>query len=214
MPNWCYNSLCVCGDKEQLADFVSKTIIPQNMLSEEDYDERHKFTFNILHPTPPALEGDCSPLRRLPAEDDDQFKERMAENKRLYGAEDWYHWHINNWGTKWDCSSTCVTQLDDTNLNVQFHTAWSPPVEWFEKVIPMYPLLHFDLIFDEEGQQFCGRMTGAYGEYDLEIGEPYYTDEDDKIVVYDTDKHLWKYQDTGELIEDEDFIPIDVNPFA
>jgi hypothetical protein len=24
----------------------------------------------------------------------------------------------------------------------------------------------------------------------------------------------WKYEDSGELIEDEDFYPYDVNPFA
>jgi hypothetical protein len=214
MPNWCYNSLCVSGNKEKLADFVSKTIIPQNMSSEEEYDEGHRFTFNILHPLPKALEGGFSPLPKLEGEDDEQYKERMAENVRLYGAEDWYRWHIDNWGTKWDCSSTCVNELNDTSLNVQFNTAWSPPVEWFEKVIPMYPELEFDLTFDEESQDFCGIITGREGKIEIEVGKPYFIDEEDRIVVYDIDKHLWKYEDTGELITDEDFYPIDVNPYA
>jgi hypothetical protein len=214
MPNWCYNSLCVSGNKEILADFVSKTLVPCNMSSEEEYDESHRFTFNILHPTPQALEGNTSPLRILEGEDETQFKERMAENLRLYGAEDWYRWHLDNWGTKWDAKSTSVEQLDDTNFNVQFHTAWSPPIDWFEKIIPMYPQLEFDLIFDEESLDFCGRMTGIEGEVDLQVGKPYFTDEEDNRVIYDLDKHQWKYEDSGKLIDDEDFFPIDVNPYG
>jgi hypothetical protein len=213
MPNWCYNTLCVSGNKEQLADFVSKTIIPQNMSSEGEYNESHRFTFNILHPTPKALEADFAPLPKLGNETDEEYKARLAENVRLYGAEDWYRWHIDNWGTKWDCSSTYVDELNDTNLNVHFNTAWSPPVEWLEKVIPMYPKLDFDLIFDEEGESFCGKLTGRNGEVVLLIGEPYYTDEQDRLVIYDSNKHLWRYDDTKELIEDEDFCPINVNPY-
>lgn len=213
MPNWCYNSLCVSGNKEILADFVSKTLIP-NKSNEEEYGGSHKFTFNILHPLPKALEGGFSPLPKLEGEDDTQYKERMAENLRLYGAEDWYRWHIDNWGTKWDASSTCVEQLDDQNFNVQFHTAWSPPIGWFEKVIPMYPQLEIDLIFDEESCDFCGRMTGKDGEIDLQVGKPYFTDENDNRVIYDMNNGKWKYENSGEFIDDEDFYPIDVNPFG
>lgn len=214
MPNWCYNSLCVSGEKEILADFVSKTLVPCNMSSEEEYDESHRFTFNILHPLPKALEGGFSPLPKLEGEDDIQYKERMAENVRLYGAEDWYDWNRYNWGTKWDASSTCIEELDDNNFDLKFNTAWSPPIYWFEKVIPMYPQLEFDLIFDEESQDYCGRMTGREGEIDLQVGKPYFTDHEEKRVIYDISKGKWKYEDSGELIEDEDFYPYDVNPFA
>ena len=214
MPNWCYNSLCVSGEKEILADFVSKTLVPCNMSSEEEYDESHRFTFNILHPLPKALEGGLSPLPKLEGENDTQYKERMAENVRLYGAEDWYRWNIDNWGTKWDASSTCIEELDDNNFDLKFNTAWSPPIDWFEKIIPMYPQLEFDLIFDEESQDFCGRMTGIEGEVDLQVGKPYFTDEEDNRVIYDMDENKWKYEDSGQLIDDEDFYPIDVNPFG
>ena len=214
MPNWCYNSLCVSGEKEILADFVSKTIIPVDSENNFYEYERGRFTFNILHPLPKALEGTTSPLRKFEGEDDEQFKERMAENIRLYGAEDWYRWQIDNWGTKWDASSTCIEELDDNNFDLKFNTAWSPPIYWFEKVIPMYPQLEFDLIFDEESQDYCGRMTGREGEIDLQVGKPYFTDHEEKRVIYDMSKGKWKYEDSGELIEDEDFYPYDVNPFA
>ena len=214
MPNWCYNSLCVSGNKDILADFVSKTLVPSNQTDWAEDERQGTFTFNILHPTPKALEGDFAPLRKLEGENDEQYKERMAENLRLYGAEDWYRWHLDNWGTKWDASSTSVQQLDETNFNVQFHTAWSPPIDWFEKIIPMYPQLEFDLIFDEESQDYCGRMTGIEGEVDLQVGKPYFTDEEDNRVIYDMDEGKWKYEDSGQLIDDEDFYPIDVNPYG
>lgn len=214
MPNWCYNSLIVSGNKEELADFVSKTIIPVNTSSEEEYDETQRFTFSILHPIPLPLKGDYSPLPKLENETEDEFKARMNENKRLYGAKDWYDWSINNWGTKWDCSSTIVNELTENILKVNFNTAWSPPISWFEKVIPMYPQLEFTLIFDEEGDSFCGKLTGINGEIvEIEDDEPYYIDEDENEVIYDNGKHKWKYKDTDILIEDEDFYPISVNPF-
>lgn len=213
MPNWCYNSLCVSGNKEQLADFVSKTIIPINTSSEKEYDETQSFTFNILHPLPKPLEGMSSPLDKNEGETDEQYKERLAENVRLYGAEDWYNWRLDNWGTKWDCSSTSVNELNANNLNVRFETAWSPPINWFKKVIPMYPQLEFTLIFDEEGDSFCGKLTGINGEIEIESQDPFYIDEDDREVIYDNSKHKWKYKDTSIVIEDEDFYPISVNPF-
>ena len=90
MPNWCYNSLCVSGNKEILADFVSKTLVPCNMSSEEEYDESHRFTFDILHPLPKALEGTTSPLRKLEGEDDikidiiDNIINMHSDNKKIY----------------------------------------------------------------------------------------------------------------------------------
>ena len=213
MPNWCYNSLIVSGNKETLADFVSKTIIPTDK-NDDWEDERGKFTFNILHPLPKPLEGGFSPLPRKEGEDDTQYKERIAENIRLYGAEDWYEWNIQNWGTKWNASSTSIQILEDDLFHVRFNTAWSPPIEWIKKIVPMYPELEFELTFDEESYAFCGKISAIEGEIDMEVGEPYFTDEQDNKVIYDSEKHLWKYEDTGILIEDEDFYPIDVNPFA
>jgi hypothetical protein len=163
MPNWCYNSLCVSGNKEILADFVSKTLVPCNMSSEEEYDESHRFTFNILHPTPKALEGNTSPLRKLEGEDDTQFKERMAENVRLYGAEDWYRWHLDNWGTKWDAKSTSVEQLDDTNFNVQFHTAWSPPTTLYENMVE--DGWEVRALYHEPGMVFIGSYEDGFDDY-------------------------------------------------
>ena len=57
-------------------------------------------------------------------------------------------------------------------------------------------------------------MTGKEGEIDLQVGKPYFTDYEHKRVIYDMNKGKWKYEDNGKLIDDEDFYPYDVNPFA
>jgi hypothetical protein len=70
------------------------------------------------------------------------------------------------------------------------------------------------LIFDIEGDDHCGILMGRKGEWELEMGYLYYTDEDGKRVEYNLKEHLWQYIDSQELITDEDFYPNDVNPFA
>lgn len=214
MPNWCYNTLCVTGNEEMLADFVSKTIIPSNMSSETEYSEEHRFTFNILHPLPKALEGTTSPLRKLDEETEEEYDQRIADNKRLYGAEDWYHWRLDNWGTKWDASDTNVEILDSKCLQVKFNTAWSPPMEWYQKIFEMYQDLRFEVIVGEESQAFCGKIIieGGRTLFD-ESGEYIYEDEDNRPVEYNRNKRRWQYIDTQQIIEDEDFYPMAVNPY-
>lgn len=211
MPNWTFNTLSVSGNEEILADFVSKTIIPS---TENDYDNRGKFTFNILHPIPEPLRGEFSPLRMNEGETEEEYKERLEENKRLYGATDWYDWSVANWGTKWNACHSQVEEVEDDYLNVRFDTAWSPPLDWFYKIIPMFPELDFDLIFDMEGDDNCGLMTGRNGEWNLEWDYKYYVDEDGIRLEYNIENGKWFYPDTKEVIDDEDFYPIDVNPFA
>jgi len=39
-------------------------------------------------------------------------------------------------------------------------------------------------------------------------------DDDEREVYYDSEKNLYRYCDTDELIDDEDFWPNQVNPYA
>lgn len=211
MPNWTYNTLQVSGNKEILADFISKTIKPAN---EEDYDSRGKFTFTELHPIPIDLQSNYSPMPKLEGETQEEYDNRMKRNLKLYGATDWYDWSVQNWGTKWNACYTELEQIEEDYMYIKFQTAWSPPLDWFYKVIPMYPDLEFDLIFDIEGDSHCGILMGRNGDWELEMGHLYYTDEDGRMVEYNIDKHLWQYIDSKEVIEDEEFYPNDMNPFA
>jgi len=48
-------------------------------------------------------------------------------------GEEWYHWCIENWGTKWDVngSDDGVVDLKENEITLYFDTAWSPPLEFY-----------------------------------------------------------------------------------
>lgn len=47
------------------------------------------------------------------------------ENERLYGAQTWYDWCPEHWGTKWNACDSHVQEFADLSV-VTFDTAWSP----------------------------------------------------------------------------------------
>lgn len=67
-------------------------------------------------------------------------------------------WNCNNWGTKWDANEPDIydEDIDKGRLEYHFDTAWGPPIEWLEKVGPLYPALKFHLSYREEGMGFAG----------------------------------------------------------
>jgi hypothetical protein len=108
---------------------------------------------------------------------------------KLYGDDNWYDWRINNYGTKWDCSSIDFT-IEETKFSTLFQSAWSPPTNWLEKVQKDYPTLKFKLIYEETGNWFAGiAYTGEFEEgeepyINIEDGEPQHCIEDIGNVSY------------------------------
>ena len=80
--------------------------------------------------------------------------------------ENWYNWHIANWGTKWDLSSDTYfnSLMEEKELEYQFNTAWGPPINWLATVSEMYPLLTFSLKYAESGCNFAGLLKIKDGE--------------------------------------------------
>ncbi len=70
----------------------------------------------------------------------------------------WYEWRIANWGTKWDVMDAWdLERGDDNTFSVSFHTAWSPPIEWYEEVERQDWVV--DAIYFEAGMGFAGEYT-------------------------------------------------------
>jgi hypothetical protein len=198
MPNWCTNTLIVKGDATELKMFIEDTIV------------NDEFTLNRLYPTPPELLEQSSP--NVYRGDDEQEKAKHEDNVKSltdrYGYNNWYDWRIYNWGTKWDASDSHVVSMEDDLLHVDFLSAWAPPYLWLRKIAPRFPKLRFSLTYYEEGMGFGGRSTWDYdhGFSDEELDLCYH-DEDGKDVAYDSDKGMYYYIESGEFIDDEDFIP-------
>ena len=112
MPNWTYNNVLFVGKKKQL-----KTL--KTMLKSENND----FDFNNIIPMPEELKDTVSGSESAKPE---WQKLKSKELKEKFGADDWYNWSINNWGTKWNSVDTEVEQRDGT-LIYRFNTAWDAP---------------------------------------------------------------------------------------
>jgi hypothetical protein len=67
----------------------------------------------------------------------------------------WYEWHVENWGTKWDISEGHF-ELEEDGLsgNGWFSTAWGPPIAAYEKLANLG--FSIDAFYTECGMGFVG----------------------------------------------------------
>ena len=92
MPNWVTTKIEFTGEKNDIKK-VLETIINEN----GDFD------FNTLIPMP-----------------DNIYTGNLGQAEReKYGANNWYDWSCENWGTKWNACHSCLTSC------LEFDTAWS-----------------------------------------------------------------------------------------
>jgi hypothetical protein len=168
MPNWCENNLSIYGRKEDMIKFMEVIRV-----GDDEYSLLEK-----LYPTPEELNiGDVSMTP----------DEQQLANFEKFGYKSWYDWRIAKWGTKWPESSLSVGQdyTESTNgysvIAFNFETAWSPPVEAFDKITMDYPNLLFCLYYEEPGMGFCGKNIWANGEcqekYEAELVQNYFDEE-------------------------------------
>lgn len=149
MPNWCNNYLEVTGKEKDLMKFRRKA-------KRTIKGEVNVLDFAKLYPEP-----DYKKVEVLPT-----FPDIRNEVRK---GEEWWDWRIQNWGTKWNsCEPELLDQEQDNLLQYRFETAWSPPVELFEKVSKDFPTLKFVLEYEETGMGFKGTATIQNGENDQE----------------------------------------------
>ena len=129
--------------------------------------------------------------------------------------ENWYEWQCANWGTKWKGGIYFVEHAQPDALTINFNSAWSPPEAWVEKASRHYPDLHFHLLYEEPGMDFGGYFIADNGVTEGECADLDKIDEEtERPVKYDQGKDRYIFLDTGEVIEDEDYYPQQVNHFT
>ena len=221
MPNWCYNSLRVSGPAGEVKKF-------REAVTKDEGEHGPRFTMEGLWPTPPELLNESSPaMYRGDAEDVEAKAEWQRHHDSLieqYGAADWYEWRISNWGTKWDAADSEFSSDEDHPeqhlgypvLNISYSTAWSPNSGFIRWVSEVFPELHFRLLYEEAGMGFCGVLVCEAGEVLADMEEDLQWMDPDMgcIVEWDSDLNRWKVTDTGEVIDDEEFYPVEYNPFS
>lgn len=124
------------------------------------------------------------------------------------GEEDWYSWHVNHWGTKWDVGTSegGIVEISDDgkSLTASFDSAWSPPIAALDS---MYTNDGFSatLMYSEEGVGYAGIWEDGGDEcYDTsdmtaaEIREELPPELDDMFGISD-----WRQQDEDEREAEE-----------
>lgn len=140
MPNWCNNTLEIKGskeDREAIKALLNKSYVwkGKTLTQVEDkwelvYKEEEVidpiFAFNNVLPEP-DFEND----------------------------QDWYHWRLSNWDTKWNPSEVCIGENDNT-LVYTFNTAWSPPMAIYYELSKQYPNIVLIARYEEPGMDYFG----------------------------------------------------------
>lgn len=184
MPNWCNNVATLRNNKAMIdkvagaTDGILQALVPcpEDLLIDKGYfaDEEKQA----------ALEA------------------QGAANLKKYGYKDWYDWRVANWGTKWDLCDVNVNRVDDETVTLTFDTAWSPPIEAYEKLLG----LGFEITayYYESGMQYAGSwIDGVDDEYsdwgDSKGAVATLPAELDDMFAISENQAMWEEEDKEEV---------------
>ena len=137
MPNWVHHSMTITGPQSERDRFLRVCITT-------DKDGDRNLDFNRLLPEPSWEEENKSPKADCAA------------------PPDRYEWHCRHWGTKWNaCRTALVVEADQ--IEIGFHTAWSPPTPILDEIGERFPLLRVEGGLDEETGHFAADFVIADG---------------------------------------------------
>ena len=160
MPNWCTNMFSVTHpEKEMMERFVNAC--------------KEGRLFQEFIPMPEELNGTTSPS--------DTINEELISK---YGADDWYTWCLNNWGSKWDINVGDVEYDEQYNQATGwFDTPWGPAIEAYRKLTEQG--FDVNVMYHEPGMCFAGRYTsGGDDEYvDYDFSDPNWRDNMDEDLA-------------------------------
>lgn len=163
MPNWVFNNVDIYGTKEGLDDFRKRALEYKSVFTDCDPDD----------PKPSPTQFSFHAFITLPESKFAEYRETNGSRKDPATGEmirtgdtefNWYNWNNRNWHTKWDACNPEIDINSDTNIQIRFDTAWSPPMPVFEKMVSMFPGLSFHIEWEEE-QEWGGRARGECGEF-------------------------------------------------
>ena len=156
MPNWCNNNLTLTHED------------PAMIQRAYDALERGEF-LNEFIPVPEQLKITAG---RVGNDADAEQKALEAQTKRNVeelGYGNWYDYCVGEWGTKWDVGGQGQSDIhpDGTMLHTSFDSAWSPPINAYEKLVELG--FGVEAMYYEGGMGYAGTFSnGADEELNLE----------------------------------------------
>ena len=122
MPNWVSNEIKFDTD-EIFASFKAKYV---KDVDEEDNERRQEaFSFARIIPEP-ATKEECD--KKYIIDDKNEPQISKQEEKPWFN---WYDWHCDFWGVKWDAY---YSSANDRDRHIVFDTAWDLPMPIYKKL--------------------------------------------------------------------------------
>ena len=150
MPNWCNNRVTVFSDDTESVKkikeiFESKDSVFGKIIEEPDWKRL------------PNEKGEFPKVKQHFGKDG-QLMFETHEFPDGKNDDRWYHWNISNWGTKWDACNVEIDYYDDSQIEMRFDTAWSPPEPICKRLREMFEDIHISWFYDEPGMEFAGYL--------------------------------------------------------
>lgn len=179
MPNHVTNEVKFLGSVDRIKE-----------LREKCKGEDRPFSFQSFCPMPEELQGTSSPAKIVTEQGLQEWKDKLANGelsewekdyrpitekeqwdlKGKYGADNWYDWHIHNWGTKWDCYDH---RGEGDDSFIIFETAWSTPIRALLELSRQFDDVTIEVRYADED---FGSNVGTYTLQGGEIVEAYQPD--------------------------------------
>ncbi len=182
MPNWCQNTLTVVATPERIKEITEQA--------------REGTLLNYICPMPEALR---MTEKAFYADDEKQAKldKKRAENIKEYGFPSWYEFALYHWGTKWDIGEASISNETETEVTMNFETAWSPPVEAYGQLSDMDGVESVIATWLETGNCYCGQyVDGMVDDVDIEEFDKEWIDDNiPPLVIAEYGAELDDYND-------------------
>jgi hypothetical protein len=94
-----------------------------------------------------------------------KLEEDTARNLEELGYGNWYDYCVGEWGTKWDVGEQGASDIHPGGkmLHTSFDSAWSPPVNAYEKLVDMG--FGVEAMYYEGGMAYAGTWSEGCDEY-------------------------------------------------
>ena len=188
MPNHTTNKLIIKGTNEEIQNFIDYV-----------KSDKQALDFDVIKPMSEEIRNTTSPSKIQTREEiDEQWRDyymRVKSGKshpeedkvnrpfgigitqeysdyltEKYGADNWYDWCVENWGTKWNCYDLSEWTVSEGRAEIMFYTAWSPPMPITTFLSNKFNNMEIELLYSDEGGGFVGKVI--YEKYDIVSYEP------------------------------------------
>jgi hypothetical protein len=125
--------------------------------------ERGEFLQEFI-PVPQELKDTVSGFHGDPDEQA-KLEAQTKSNVEQFGYGNWYDYCVGEWGTKWDVGEQGCSDIhpEGRMLHTSFDSAWSPPINAYEKLVDM--CFGVEAMYHEGGMGYAGTWNDGVDDY-------------------------------------------------